>query len=157
MKIDHNEEFFSDLLPEYEKFVNRSVEISDKIEEILKRKNITQRELAGKLGKSESEISKWLCGSHNFTIKSLSKIETVLNEDIFNVKIQQKNEFENITYSLLAKSFLDLQTSKELTNILINFLNLAPKDKKKNQSYFVKDLSQDNLITLNENETKIAA
>lgn len=157
MKTNNSEEFFNDLLPEYEKFVNRSIEISDRIEEILKKKNITQRELAEKLGKSESEISKWMCGTHNFTIKSLSKIETVLNEDIINIRVQQKNEVENITFSLLAKSFLDIKTSGELTNILTTFLNLASKGGKKNQSYLVKDLSKDNLITIDQNETKIAA
>ncbi len=36
-----------------------------------------QRDLANAMGKTEAEISKWLCGFHNFTIKTISKIEAV--------------------------------------------------------------------------------
>lgn len=74
--------FFDDLQPEYEALVNLSVEISDRIEEILKAKGITQKEFADLLGKSESEVSKWMSGMHNFTLKSIVKIETVLSEKV---------------------------------------------------------------------------
>ncbi|MBK9334066.1 MAG: helix-turn-helix transcriptional regulator [Ignavibacteria bacterium] len=84
MIINTENKLFDDLAPEIEKFVNRSVEISDRIEEILKSKNISQREFADMIGKSESEIRKWLCVTHNFTIKSIAKIETVLKEDVLN-------------------------------------------------------------------------
>jgi transcriptional regulator with XRE-family HTH domain len=73
-----NKNFFNDLKPEYEALTNMSVEISDRIEEILKAKEITQREFADLLGKSESEVSKWMSGMHNFTLKSIARIETVL-------------------------------------------------------------------------------
>ena len=77
-----NKNFFNDLKPEYEALVNMSVEISDRIEEILKAKGITQKELAELLSKSESEVSKWMSGMHNFTLKSIIKIETVLGEKV---------------------------------------------------------------------------
>ncbi len=56
--------------------------IAVKIAKALKRKGMTQKELAEKLGKRPSEISEWLTGNHNFTddtlflrqvIKSMSK------------------------------------------------------------------------------------
>ncbi len=93
MKKNINKDFFSDLKPEYEKYVNLSVEISDKIEELLKKKKISQRELADKLGKSESEISKWISGTHNFTLKSIAKIESVFNESILKVSTERKPMF----------------------------------------------------------------
>lgn len=96
MKKNLNNEFFDDLKPEIEKFVNKSVEISDRIEEILKKKNISQREFADKLGKSESEISKWLSGTHNFTIKSITKIEAVLKDEIVKVCKEQKENIYNL-------------------------------------------------------------
>lgn len=64
------------------RFVARSMDVSDQITEILKRKGTSQRQLAEKLGKSESEISKWLSGNHNFTLRTLAKIESILEEDI---------------------------------------------------------------------------
>ncbi len=79
------DDFFSDLPKDIEIFVNRSVEISDRIEALLIEKKLTQREFASLMGKKESEISKWLSGQHNFTLKTLAKIESVLNQEILNV------------------------------------------------------------------------
>ncbi|MCR5036462.1 MAG: helix-turn-helix domain-containing protein [Bacteroidales bacterium] len=56
--------------------------IAERIAEILKQKGMTQRDLANKLGKRESEISKWLTGRHNFTISTLSKISYILDSPI---------------------------------------------------------------------------
>jgi len=35
-----------------------------------------------KLNKSNAEISKWLSGQHNLTVKSIAKIEEALGEEI---------------------------------------------------------------------------
>ena len=47
------------------------------------------KDLAEKLGKTEAEISKWLSGTHNFTLRSLAKIEIVLNETIIKIPSQK--------------------------------------------------------------------
>ncbi|CAG5072553.1 hypothetical protein DYBT9623_04192 [Dyadobacter sp. CECT 9623] len=67
------------------RFVDKSFDISDRIVEILTRKKITQRQFAAMLGKSESEVSKWLSGTHNFTIKTIAHLEVVLEEVIMAV------------------------------------------------------------------------
>jgi transcriptional regulator with XRE-family HTH domain len=64
------------------RFVDRSFDISDRIHEILTRKGITQREFAEMLGKNESQVSKWLSGTHNFTIKTITHLEVALEEVI---------------------------------------------------------------------------
>ena len=61
---------------------NLSFEIADRIYAILKRKGMTQKELAAKMGKRESEISKWLTGRHNFTTNTISDISMALGEPI---------------------------------------------------------------------------
>ena len=61
---------------------NLSFEIAERIDSILKRKGMTQKELATKMGKRESEISKWLTGRHNFTTNTISRISSVLEEPI---------------------------------------------------------------------------
>jgi len=55
-----------------------SFSIAERISDILKSKNLTQKELARRLGKRESEISKWLTGRHNFTTQTIARIETAL-------------------------------------------------------------------------------
>lgn len=56
-----------------------------RIHELLKEKGITQKTLAEGMGKKPSEISKWLNGEHNFTLKSLAKLEAELGEPIIAV------------------------------------------------------------------------
>ena len=61
---------------------NLSFEIADCIDRILKRKGMTQKELAAKMGKRESEISKWLTGRHNFTTNTIAGISSALGEPL---------------------------------------------------------------------------
>ena len=70
---------------EVDRFVDHSFDVVNKIHSILQKQGKTQRDLAELLGKSESEISKWMRGTHNFTLKSISKIESVLGESILSV------------------------------------------------------------------------
>lgn len=70
------------LSPELKQRVSKSFDISDQILDILEKKRITQKQLADKLGKSESEVSKWMKGDHNFTIDTIVKIEIALEEKI---------------------------------------------------------------------------
>ena len=64
-------------------FVRMSADIADYVDILLKKHNITQRELADRMGKSESEVSKWLSGLHNLTLKSIAKMEDALGEPLF--------------------------------------------------------------------------
>ncbi|MEJ7646168.1 MAG: helix-turn-helix transcriptional regulator [Chryseolinea sp.] len=75
------------------RFIDNSFDIANEIHSILERKGKTQKDLANMLGKSESEISKWLTGSHNFTLKSVSKIESVLNEKIITTPLRSQQDF----------------------------------------------------------------
>ena len=61
---------------------NLSFEIADRIDAILKKKGLSQKELAAKMGKRESEISRWLTGRHNFTTNTLADISLALGEPV---------------------------------------------------------------------------
>lgn len=63
-------------------FVDKSLEIANYIFQVMKNKNMKQKDLADAMGKSEAEISKWLAGMHNYTLRSLSKLEAALGETI---------------------------------------------------------------------------
>lgn len=72
-------------------FVSKLLDIADRIHEVLAQKEMTQRDLAKALGKSESEISKWLTGTHNLELKTIAKIEAVLGQDILTVPGKRKH------------------------------------------------------------------
>ena len=57
---------------------------------------MTQKELAEKLGKRPSEISKWLTGNHNFTHDTLFDIQTILNIRLLDAEMESVNEFIRI-------------------------------------------------------------
>ena len=62
-----------------------SFRIVDRIHDILEQKGLKQKDLAVKLGKSEAEVSKWMRGTHNFTIGTLVSIEEALEAPILKV------------------------------------------------------------------------
>ncbi len=68
--------------PEARRMVDYSFQIADRIHEVLESKGMKQKDLAARLGKKEPEISKWLRGTHNFTIETLASIENALGEPL---------------------------------------------------------------------------
>lgn len=62
-----------------------SFAIADKIDAILKKKGMTQKEFAKKMNKTEAEVSRWLSGTHNFTLKTIAKITAVLGKSIVTI------------------------------------------------------------------------
>ncbi len=73
------------LSPEVRRKVDLSFLIVDRIQAVLQQRGLRQKDLANMLDKKESEISKWMRGTHNFTIETISQIEKVLGEPILQV------------------------------------------------------------------------
>ena len=59
--------------------------IAEKLDKLLKERGMSQRDLAKNTGKTEAEVSRWLGGTHNFTLRTLAKISTALGEDLITV------------------------------------------------------------------------
>jgi transcriptional regulator with XRE-family HTH domain len=71
--------------PEIRESVDISFQIVDRIHEILTEKGMKQKDLALLLGKKEAEISKWMRGTHNFTIDTLVSIKNALRAPIMQI------------------------------------------------------------------------
>lgn len=65
--------------------VDLSMGIADRIADILKEKKLSQKEFAKMIGKTEAEVSRWVGGTHNFTLNTLAKITATLNTPIINI------------------------------------------------------------------------
>lgn len=65
--------------------INMSWAISDKIDAILKERGLSQKDFAKKMKKSEAEVSRWLGGTHNFTLRTIAKISDALNIDLITI------------------------------------------------------------------------
>lgn len=96
--------------------VELNVSIANRICDILKRKGMTQRAFAQKLGKSESEISRWLTGTNGFTSATLSRMASALGEDIITITSDVSKEKLAAHYSTFT---INLFSS-------INIFNTSP-------------------------------
>jgi len=107
-------ELLKNISDEKRRFIRISMDIADQIAQYLKEKRMTQKELAIKLGKNESEISKWLNGSHNFTLDTIAKIESALNEDIMVVPMYAYEKvyinYESSSSYQFTNSFFERKT-----------------------------------------------
>ncbi|SDC42396.1 helix-turn-helix domain-containing protein [Niabella drilacis] len=74
-------------IPEFTKReAKHSLDILDRIHELLQEKfGGRQKLLAEKMGKKEAEISRWINGNHNFTMKTISKLEAAFGAPIIAV------------------------------------------------------------------------
>ena len=84
--MNNKQEWFKTKLkqvsPEITAEVQMSAGIIARIDKLLKEKNMTQRDLARKLGKDEAMVSRWTTGFPNFTIRTLAQISTALGEPL---------------------------------------------------------------------------
>ncbi len=89
------------ILPENRIFVRKNLAISEQVEALLTEKGWTQKELAKKLGKTESEVSRLLSGLHNLTLKSLAKLEAELGSDIIITPLEACKKYKSTEYITL--------------------------------------------------------
>lgn len=91
--------FFSRKGPEdIERFVDKNLDITEEVYALLKQKNWTQKDLARHLGKTPAEVSRWLSGTHNLTLRSIAKLEAVLDADLILTPLKAADRYKEIAY-----------------------------------------------------------
>lgn len=87
--MKNRQEWFNEKMatvsPEIVSEVQLSADIIARIDAIMKQKNMTQKDLARKMGRSEAAISRWTSGFPNLTLKSIAEISTALGEPLIKV------------------------------------------------------------------------
>ena len=69
---------------EFEK-TKRNMLLAARIDEALKTKGWSKKQLADTMQKNPSEVTKWLSGTHNFTLETLYLIESYLGVTLFEI------------------------------------------------------------------------
>lgn len=80
------------MTPEVKRQVELQVMIANRIYDLLEEKGMTQKDLALKLGKTEQEVSRWLCGTHNLTMATIAKVAVALDDDLLVATQSQKRK-----------------------------------------------------------------
>ena len=87
--MQNKQEWFNEktaaVSPEIQTEVQLSADIISRIDALLKKKNMTQRDLARKLGKSDAVVSRWTTGLPNLTLRSIAELSTALGEPLIRV------------------------------------------------------------------------
>ena len=96
------------LTPEIQKQVDMQVMIANRIYDLLEQKGMSQKDLAQKLGKTETEVSRWLCGTHNLTMATIAKIAVALDDDLITPTVTKRRR------SILPKLSLPRRTAAVL-------------------------------------------
>lgn len=107
-------------------FVDYTFDLSNRIQFLLDKNSMDQKDLAKALGKNESEISKWLSGSHNFTLKTIARIEDVLGDKLL--------EIVNDEYILKDKNVNVYFINSDQVYTPINYLPLRETSRMKKYS-----------------------
>ena len=84
-KQDWFNEKIASVSPEIRTEIQLSSDIIARIDSILKEKNMSQRDLARKLGKSEAVVSRWTTGFPNLTLRSIAALSPARGEPLIPV------------------------------------------------------------------------
>ncbi len=68
--------------PEIRQEIDLEFTVSNRIEALMKKYGYTKLQLAQKLGKRPSEITKWLSGQHNFTLRIIAQLSAFFGEPL---------------------------------------------------------------------------
>lgn len=91
----------AEITPEQQARTDRKMRIACIIDDAMKAKGYGKKQFADKVGRKPSEITKWLSGTHNFTIETISDIERVLGVRILNLSSRNKSK-PNTSGNILA-------------------------------------------------------
>ncbi len=82
-------------------WLRRSQKVALKILRTLRSKNMSQRDLAVKMGVSAQMVNKWVKGTENFTFETISKLENALEIELMEVvDTENKTSQENPTMAV---------------------------------------------------------
>ncbi|TVR36944.1 MAG: XRE family transcriptional regulator [Cryomorphaceae bacterium] len=94
-------EAFDSLDPVELELTRISFDIAERLHDILDEKGMWQKDLAQLMGKKESEVSRWLKGMHNFTMKTVVKLEFALQKPIIGIIGASRSANETVSTPVL--------------------------------------------------------
>lgn len=65
--------------------INITFTISNKIDELMRERELSKKQFADQIGRRPSEIIRWLSGQHNFTVSTLAMLSAFFGKSIISV------------------------------------------------------------------------
>ena len=70
---------------EIKKEVDLSFAIAKRLDSLISKRGLSKKEFAEAIGKRPSEVTKWLSGQHNFTIRTLAMLSAFFDESMITI------------------------------------------------------------------------
>ncbi len=79
------QQMLAEVPPSIQQEVNLELAISNRIYDLMTERGLSKMEFAQALGKRPCEVTKWLSGQHNFTIRTLALLSAFFGEALVHV------------------------------------------------------------------------
>ena len=119
------DQLITEISPEEQERTNQRMLLAAKIDRARKQKGLSKGELAKLFNKKPSEISRWLSGTHNFSLDIITDIQRVLGVRLLNTE-ENTNEIK-IQYNVVmaGKSVLSTEKAILLYNQSMPFASIS--------------------------------
>lgn len=71
--------------PEVKEEMRLSFSISNRIDELMRERGLSKKQFADALGRRPCEVTKWLSGQHNFTLKTIAMLSSFFGKAIISI------------------------------------------------------------------------
>ena len=95
-------ELLQETTPQEKLQISTKMAIAARLEDLLEAKGWNKGQFAEQVGKNPSEITKWLSGTHNFTIDTLAEIAVVMNMSVSELFAPKRVQTVNKTTFVLT-------------------------------------------------------
>lgn len=92
--------------------IDLSFAIATEIEHLMQERGLTKKQFADALGKKPSEVTKWLSGQHNFTIRTIAMLSSFFGRPIIQTCPRRYELPEDEHPSMLAEDTTIVYGSK---------------------------------------------
>lgn len=114
------------ITPEEQEQTDYKMKLSAKIYRAMKSHGMTQTQFAEAMGKPISLISRWMSGTHNFTVDTLVDIQRILGISLLNVETTSSPAQVNLKLNIPSATGW---TSRELNQYIDEIGGLAVAEK----------------------------
>jgi ribosome-binding protein aMBF1 (putative translation factor) len=78
-------QLLGNITPEEKMETRLSFLISNRIDSLMAERGLSKKQFADAIGRKPSEVTKWLSGEHNFTLKTIAFLSAFFGESLINV------------------------------------------------------------------------
>lgn len=126
----------AEISPDSKIFVDKSLEIAHYIFQLMEEKKLKQKDIADRMEKTEAEVSKWLGGMHNFTLRSLSKLEAAIGATIVTTP---KNVRRSVPVTSINNNISIVTERRKRPDVPVDYMKVIYMNTKKVNNVFIEE------------------